>query len=132
MQIKFELMVYCTTGWDDEEGTAFLEVYTVDEIVEVASFFNKDIHTHDESERKLYTDYKNRLETENGEELSYVGGVVGIRCVYDDGKGISAVFSLNDEEGQTGRVKVDSQEHENEYKTLLAKAKSLACDIANL
>lgn len=132
MQIKFELMVYCTTGWDDDESTALLEVHTFDEIVQAASILNKDIHNRSESEQELYTGYRNRLETENGEDLSYVGEVVGIRCVYDNGKGISAVISLDDEKGADGRVKVNSQEHANEYKTLLAKAKSLAADIAYL
>lgn len=132
MQIKFELMMYCTTGWDDDESTAFLEVYSFDEIVQATSILNKHSSFYSDEERDLYNDYRSRMETENFKDISYLGEVRGIRCVYNNEKGISGVISLDDEYGADGHVKVNNQEHANEYKKLLAKAKSLACDITNL
>lgn len=132
MQIKFELMMYCTTGWDDDESTAFLEVYSFDEIVQATSVLNKHSSFYSDEERNLYNDYRSRMETENFKELSCLGEVRGIRCVYNNEKGVSGVISLDDEYGADGHVKVNNQEHANEYKKLLAKAKSLACDITNL
>ena len=132
MQIKFELMLYCTTGWDDDESTAFLEVYSFEELVEATTLLNKNRHMMNDEEQENYDEYRKRMESENWKEISYLGEVRGIRCVYNNEKGVSGVISLDDEYGADGHVKVNNQEHANEYKKLLAKAKSLACDIANL
>lgn len=131
-KIKFELMFHCTTGWDDDESVSLLEVYFFSDLLEAANLFNKDRRSYTDEESKLYDEYRGRLDTENGEELSYLGEAIGIRCFYEDEKGIRVQMSMNDEEDISGYATIDSQKHHDEYKKLLGEAKQLASDIMRL
>lgn len=130
--IKFELQIYCTTGWDDEEGIALLQVGTFSQILEVVNVLRTSIQNRSEEERQMFDDFKSEMESENGKEIMYVGEVIGIQCFYEDEKGVRVEMILDDESGVAGQAKVNSQEHNNEYKRLLSEAKKLATSIVRL
>ena len=130
--IKFELQIYCTTGWDDEEGIALLQVDTFSKMLEVIDVFNTSEQNRSEEQHQMFENFKDEMESENGEEIMYIGEVTGIQCIYEDEKGIRAKMTLDDDMGIEGKVNVNSQEHNNEYKRLLNEAKKLAAKIAGL
>ena len=130
--IKFELQIYCTTGWDDEESIALLQVYTFSKMLEVINVLNTSEQNRSEEARQMFENLKDEMESENGEEIMYIGEVTGIQCIYEDEKGIRAKMTLDDDMGIEGKVNVNSQEHNNENKRLLNEAKKLATKIVSL
>ena len=134
-KIKFELQIYCTVGWDDNEDTALLEVDTFEQVLEVATVLkNRQLVSHNRNEKTLqaFKEIKESLESKSGEEIMMVGEVIGIQCLYEDDKGVQVGMTLSDNSGLSGWAKVDSEEHANEYKRLLAEAKKLATSIVRL
>ncbi|MEK4026319.1 hypothetical protein [Sporosarcina sp. FSL W7-1283] len=135
-KIKFELQIYCTVGWDDDEDIATLEVDHFEQILEVVSILD-DFERSRGSNRsqevlQAYNNIKEDMKSNSGEEIMMLGGVVGIQCSYEDSMGIRAEMALSDNFGIDGSVTVNSSEHENEYKRLLADAKKLATSIVKL
>lgn len=130
--MKFELQIYCTTGWDDNEGIALLQVGTFSQVLEVANVLSTSVQNRSEEERQMFDELKDEMESENGEEIMYVGEVVGIQCFYEDEKGVRVRMTLDDESGVEGQASVNSQKHNNEYKRLLNEAKKLATSIVSL
>lgn len=107
-------------------------MYFFSDLLKAANVLSKDRRSYTDEERQLYDEYRERLTTENGEDLSYLGEVIGIRCFYEDEKGIRVQMSMNDEDDISGYATVDSQKHSDEYKKLLGEAKQLASDIMRL
>lgn len=130
--IKFELMFYCTTGWDDDESIALLEVYFFSDLLKASNVLSKDRRSYTDEENRLYDEYRERLTTEDGKDLSYLGEVIGIRCFYEDEKGIRVQMSMNDEDDISGCATIDNYKYNDEYKKLLGEAKRLASDIMTL
>lgn len=136
-KVKFELQVYCTVGWHDEEDIATLEVSTFTEVLEIAHVLkswgvNRHANKEDEKIIQMYREIKESLESESGEEIMMVDEVIGIKCLYEDDKGIKSEMTLNDNSGVSGWAKIDSEEHENKYKQQLNEAKKLATEIIQL
>lgn len=134
-KIKFELQIYCTVGWDDNEDIALLEVGTFEDVIEVSTVLKnrqRVSHNHNEKNNEAYKEIKEELESESGEEIFMVGEVMGIKCLYEDDKGVSVGMTLSDNSGVSGWAKINSKEHDNEYKRLLAESKKLATKILRL
>lgn len=134
-RIKFELQIYCTVGWDDNEDTGLLEVDTFDQVLEIASTLKKrNRASHKENEKTLeaYKEIKEAMVSKSGEEIMYVGEVIGIQCLYEDDKGVQVGMTLSDNSGVSGWAKINSEDYDNEYKRLLGEAKKLATNIARL
>lgn len=134
-KIKFELQIYCTVGWDDNEDTALLEVDTFEQVLEVSTVLkNRGLVSHNRNEKTIqaFKEIKEYLESNSGEEIMMVGEVIGIQCLYEDEKGVRVGMTLSDNSGLSGWAKINSEEHENEYKRLLAEAKKLATGIMKL
>ena len=136
-KIKFELQIYCTVGWNDDEDTALLQVDTFTEALEIANVlkeWEKNRHRGGSNDKvkQAYQEIKESLEPKSGEEVMMVGEVMGIQCLYEDDKGVTAGMTLSDNSGVSGWAKVNSEEHENKYKEQLAEAKTLAKKIMKL
>lgn len=135
-KITFQLEISCWVGWNDDEDTALLAVDTFSEVVRTATvleqfenarFANDKKHIRDE-----YQEIKEALVTESGEEISNLGCVMGLRCIYEDDKGIQVTMQLSDNFGTDGTAKIDSAAYDNEYRKLLGQSKSLAAEILKL
>lgn len=132
-KIKFELQIYCTVGWDDNEDIALLEVDTFEYVLEIAKILKDKKHSNCSEETiKAYREIKESLESISGEEIAIVGEVIGVQCLYEDDKGVRVGMTLSDNSGVSGWAKVDSEEYDNEYKRLLTEAKKLATNIVRL
>lgn len=134
-KISFKLQIWCIVGWDDNEDTAFLEVDTFEEVLRVGTVLKnvqRVSHNRNEKTQEEYKEIKDTLESNSGEEIMSVGEVVGIRCFYEDDKGMQASMELSDNSGVSGWAKTNSEEHANEYKRLLGEAKKLATQIVRL
>lgn len=134
--LKFELIVDCSVGWNDEEGTATFEVGTLQQALDaVVTLERVEMSCGSEMSKELreeYEELKEMLESDSDEDIMFVYGVSGIQCVFEDDKGIKGRMVLSDVSGVDGRVHVNSSEYENEYERRLSQAKHLANEILEL
>lgn len=134
-KIKFELQIYCTVGWDDNEDSALLEVDSFEEVLKIAATLkNRQRVSYNRNEKTLdaYKDIKEALESNSGEEIMFVGEVTGIQCLYEDEKGVRVGMTLSDNSGISGWAKVNNKERDEEFSRLLGEAKKLATGIIRL
>lgn len=135
--VRFELQVYCTVGWDDNEDTAILEVGTFTDIIDTVNVLKNYEKARSNLDRdskvtEAYKEIKEELKSESGEEIIFVGEVIGINCLYEDDKGVRAGMTISDDSGVSGWAKVNSEKHNSKYKKQLSEAKKLAANIMRL
>lgn len=136
-KIRFELQIYCTTGFDDEEDIALLNVGTFTQMLDATRIIehanlNRHSSKYKKEDKEELADLKELMETRSGENIAMLGEIIGIQCIYEDSKGVEVKMTLSDDSGVSGTAKVNTEEHENEYKKLLGEAKKLASGIMNL
>lgn len=128
----FEVEVYCTTGFDDEEEIGALEVDSLSEIFEAHTILEKvkERKGLTTKENELYEEMKERMKTESGEDVVMTFGIRGIRSTYGDSSGVTAVMVISDEEGVDGVVKIDKTEFGNNAQRVLNEVKNLSDQIS--